>query len=77
MKGNQNVIGNFVKHQVQPTIILDNMMHRIINLSLLIISNANSIAMIEQHNKILIELIMIGEKWKNVVLFILEYLHLT
>ena len=65
MKGNQNVIGNIVKRQVQPMIIVENMIHRIINLKLIFITNVNSIAMIEQHNKLPTELIMIGGQLKT------------
>ena len=56
-------------------VIMDNTIHRIINL--IIITNVNSTAMIEKHNKILPELIMIGEMWRNMVVFIAEYLHST
>ena len=74
MKGNQNVIGIFVKRQVKPMIIVDSRIHLITNLP--IITNVNSIVIIEQHNKILAELIMIGKKCKHVVLLIVDYLHL-
>ena len=50
-----------MKRQVKPMIILYNNMHRIINL--LIITNVNIIFMIEQHNNLLIELIV--EYWNN------------
>ena len=53
-----------MKRQVLPIIIVDNKIHRIINL--LIITNVNSIVMIEQHNKILTEIITIRKNWKNI-----------
>ena len=51
-----------MKLQVQPIIIVDNTIYHIINP--LIITNVNSILMIEQHYKLLIELVMIGESEK-------------
>ena len=59
-----------MKRRVQPMIIVENMIHNIINL--LIITNVISIVLIEQHIKLLTELIVIGKKWKNVVVFIVE-----
>ena len=59
-------------------IILYNMIHYIINLNhMMIITNLNSVFIIEQHNKLLTEMIMIINKWINVALFIFEYLHRT
>ena len=63
-----------MKRKVQPMIILDKSIHRIINL--LIITNFNSIVMTEQQNKILTYLIMITKSGKIVVI-IVEYEHLT
>ena len=64
VKGNQNSTDIIVKHQVQPMIIVDNMIHHIINLNLLIITNIKSVVMIEQHNKLPTELIMVGKSGK-------------
>ena len=44
MKLNQNIIGTIMKRQVLPMNIMDNKIHRIINL--LFITNMNSIVMI-------------------------------
>ena len=57
VKLNQNTIGIIVNHQVPPMIIVDNKRNNITNL--LIITNVNSIAMIEKHINIPIELITI------------------
>ena len=51
-----------MKIQVPPMIIVDNSIHRIINL--IVRTNFKSIPMIEQQNKILKELIMIGKTGK-------------
>ena len=51
-------------------IIVDKNIHHITNLNLLIITSVNSIVMIEKHNKLLIEMIMMRKYWKTVVLFI-------
>ena len=67
VKGNQNVIGIIVKRQVQAMITVDNTIQYIINLNLIIITNADSIVIIKQHKNLLTELIMIGKEWKNVV----------
>ena len=76
--GKNDVIDNLVKRQVQPMIIVDNMIHHIINLNhMLIVTNVNTIVIIEQQNKLLRELITTKKKWINVVLLILEYLHHT
>ena len=55
MRLNHNLIQIIMKRQVQLMIMVENNIHRIINLQ--IITNVNSIVMIEQ--KILTELIMI------------------
>ena len=71
--GKQDRISNLVHCQVQPMIIVDNMMHSIINLNhLMIITNINSRVIIEQHNKLPNELIMIKKKWINAALLIVE-----
>ena len=44
----QYVIGNITKLQVEPIIIVENMIHGIINLNLLIITNFNSVVIIKQ-----------------------------
>ena len=76
--GKQDVIGNNVQRQVQPMIIVDTMIYQIINLNqLLIITNFNSVVIIEQHIKLITELFIINKKWINVVLLIVEYLHMT
>ena len=64
MKGNHIVIGNLV----------ENVIHCIINHNLLLTTNFNIIVMIEEHNTILPELIIIGTRWENVAIFIVEYL---
>ena len=56
---------------------MDNTIHHIINHNLIITTNINSIITIEEHNKLLPEMIMIGTKWENMAIFIVEYLHLT
>ena len=60
----QDGIGNLVQRQVWPIIIVENTIHSIINLNLIIINKFNSIIMIEQDNKLFTSLIMIGKKWK-------------
>ena len=46
VKVNQDVIGIIVQGKVQPMIVVDNTIHSIININLLIITNVNSIIMI-------------------------------
>ena len=58
MKLNQNVIFIIMNRQVPKMIIVDNKIHH--NIKLLVITNVDSIVMVEQQNKVLIELIMIG-----------------
>ena len=53
------------------------MIHRIINHNLILTTNFNSIVRIEEHNKLVPKMIMIGKKWERMEIFIVEYIHLT
>ena len=78
MIGKQYGTGDLIHRQVKPIIIVENMIHRIININhLLIITNATIIFVIEQNKNPPIELIIIRKKRINVALLIVEYLHLT
>ena len=52
-----------MKHQVQPVIIVNNKIR--CNINLLVITNVNSIVMIEQQRKFISEIFMIGVNEKH------------
>ena len=56
---------------------VDNIIHGVINHNLILTTNVNSIFIIEEHNKLLPEMIIIGGKWENMAICIVEYLHST
>ena len=62
VKGNKIEIG----------ILVDNMIHHIINRNLLLKTNVNIIVMLEEHSTILTELIMIGTKCENMSILIVK-----
>ena len=49
---------------------MENMIHHIINHNLLLKTNTNVIIMIQEQNKLPLEIIMMRKKWENIEIFI-------